>query len=712
MVSADNQLLLLLTAGIVGAIACGVATCSTSLDCERRNTCVKSSNAICGFSNRVGVFTDVTYNANASVEGLSTMLRGLCSPGDRTQLNPSTNEIECVPYFPFPSAINPEIMDADASSPAGHACGKWIDAGGLSTWTQVVTRGNYDNGDWVGELEKAEDAATKPSRIATTAMAKFRAECDRTALAGPAALRSAAVRSYAYMEEYIDTTAVDRNGFLQAIGFQASHGCEATAGAFVGLYPDGIYKISVYSDWIYGSTTMSASLHLVGEPIDIQTQADEANAEITGFYKSGNMTNITDAQSRQILIGASGLTDVSSAILVSRHTTLVQAALQYYDSSPSKAVSYLKGVSAFCSYLMWHEYFEESLYTSPNSASTLQEEVSRLRAAKESADARGRLKAVEDNEEVSLLKDLQRVSGMKLSQVVTGGGTGNLKLDCLSLMRRFFPEEVDTERFKATISDALYARLQPMVLQTRLGAGLAAASLPVRDMLVDPDQFASRAMTAGLRITGAPRGSWAGIARGIPNGNMASTDGMFVMMLKQWRAGFHDTVVDAGIKGTMSPCDHTPFYSTTSWNAYMLIGENDCSVFFLGMAHRPIMDEQYDDVSLLSRAISVVGHEFGHITLKLGYTSQLSNLLKHYYPVTHSEAIADVLGALSILYTGLVNRYDFITNFCQIWCSREPLFHVHPPTKIHPSGNDRCNFLVYTLDEFYPDLAKDVTTRI
>jgi len=661
----------------------------------------------------VGVFTDVTYNANASVEGLSTMLRGLCSPGDRTQLNPSTNEIECVPFFPFPSAINTEIMDADGSSPAGQACGKWMDAGGFSTWTRVTRRGNYDNNEWADDLEEARVAATKTSRIATGAMGKFRAECSRTALAGAAALRSAAVRSYTYMEEYIDTTAVDRDGFLQAIGFQTSHGCSATAGVSVGLYTDGLYKISVYGDWLYGSDTLSASLHLVGEPIDIQTQADQANAAITELYRTWNMTNITSAESRQILIGATGLADVSSAITVQEWTTLVQAALQYYDSDPAKAVTYLKGISAFCSYLAWSPYFDKSLYTSPSSENALKEEVSRLRAAKEPADARGRLKAAKDTEEASMLDDLQRVSGMKLSQVVAGDGTGNLTLDCLSLMTSMFPDDVDTERFKATISDALYARLQPMVLQTRLGAGLAAASSPMRDVLLDPDAFSSRVMTTGLRIIGAPRGSWAGVARGIPNGNIASTDGMFTMMLKQWRAGFHDYVIEAGIRRTMSACDHTPFFSTLAWNAYMLSGSDDCSVFFLGMAHRPLMDEQYDDVSLLSRAIFVVGHEFAHVSNKLGYDSaQLSNLLKHYHPVTYPEAIADVIGALSILYTGLVNRYDFITHFCQVWCSRVPLFYFHPPTQIHPSGNDRCNFLVYTLDEFYPDLAKDATTRL
>lgn len=758
-VSANNQFLLLLTAAFVGALACGTATCTTTRVCESKGTCIRSSNAICGFSNRVGVYTDVAFNADASVERLSAMLRGLCSPGDRTQLNPSTNEVECVPYFPFPSAVNTDIMDADASSPAGKACGKWIKAGGISTWTDVTRRGKFDNDDWARALRESQDAATKSSRVATSAMAKFRSQCSRIAIAGPAALRSDAVLSYEYMKEYIDSTVVDRNGVLKAMGFQTSHGCSTNAGVSVRL-SNRTYKISVRDDWLLSPEAMSASLYIVGESIDIQTQAQQANHEITELFYSYSMSSITESDMRQILMGASGLSNVSAATFIpSLQTSLIQSVLHYYDSEPASAVSYLKGVSAFCSYLLWSPYFEDSLHNSPKASKALNGELSRLRAAREPTPAMGRLNSENDTEEASPTRDIERASGMKLSQVITGDTNGNLTLDCFSLMTRFYANDVDAERFKATISDELYARLQPLVLKVRLGAAHAAASLPIKDVLLYPDNFTSRVMTTGLRITGAPRGSWAGIARPIPNGHIASTDGMFTAMLKQWRAQFHDYVVEAAIRGTVTACDHNPLYSSLVWNAYMLKGPDDCSVLFLGMAHRPLMDAQYDDVSLLSRAMFVVAHEFAHVSNKLGYNSRnLINVLQHYHTDTYSEAIADLIGALSILYTGLVNRYDFLTHFCQVWCSRVPLFYMHPPGmhrsprpalcvyfsdpqtvhsvptmcafstralrtvavnvpllragKVHPSGNDRCNFLVYTLNKFYPDLAKDVTTRI
>ena len=169
-----------------------------------------------------------------------------------------------------------------------------------------------------------------------------------------------------------------------------------------------------------------------------------------------------------------------------------------------------------------------------------------------------------------------------------------------------------------------------------------------------------------------------------------------------------DEVVTVGLSGNTSPCDHAPFSSQTTWNAYVL-RDLDCSVYFLGIMHRPMADSNYNDATLISRVLHVVAHELGHIAESVGFNNaNYTALLHHYHPDTLTEAVADVVAAVAVLHTGLVTRNDFINLFCGVWCSREPFGWTHPvtnPPTVHPSGNSRCDNLVNTLEEFFPSLG-------
>jgi len=128
-----------------------------------------------------------------------------------------------------------------------------------------------------------------------------------------------------------------------------------------------------------------------------------------------------------------------------------------------------------------------------------------------------------------------------------------------------------------------------------------------------------------------------------------------------------------------------------------------CSVLFLGMAHRPWLDAQYDDTSLLSRGMMVVAHELAHLTLNTQYlTGPYQELLKRYRESTYSEAIADVGAALGIISMD-VDRDTLLMNWCQLWCARVPFGWSASPYASHPENNERCNFLHETIMEHVPD---------
>jgi len=532
-------------------------------------------------------------------------------------------------------------------------------------------------------------------------MAKFRAECERTSLAGPAALQTAATMSYNYLNNYIETNAVDRRGFLRSIGFEMSHKCASTTYAASYLEESGEYKLYLRSGYWFSSSTLSSALHVFGESVQLQQDADDANRAITDAYHYNALANQTLQDLYDVLEGATGMNNLSIDLPLD-NTPLLRAALDYYESNPSKAVAYLKGVAAFCSYNAFSIFFESSDPYRNN----LELELTRIKSMSPKSSMLGRLDEID--EQADIFNDAVNATGMTLSNVLGGGGTGDAVADCLGVMRSVFTDEVEAARFDATIPRFFYDRLQSLVSSIRVGVGIAANTEPIKGILNNVTEFVHRVSNAGVKIVGAPRGSWAGLERSIPRAELASSDGMFIMILKQARASFFDQVVQVGIVGGVSACDHAPFSSQTKWNAYILT-DLDCSKYLLGLAHRPMLDPQYDDATIVSRGLHVVAHELSHISMSVGWDyTRFRDFLHHYHPDTYTEAIADTIAAVGVLSSGLVNRADFIQLFCQVWCSREPFGWTHPstnPITPHPSGNSRCDNLVNTLNEFYPELG-------
>jgi len=506
--------------------------------------------------------------------------------------------------------------------------------------------------------------------------------------------------SYDYLNEYIDAHSANITGFLKSIGYLMGHRCSTTAVAGTYLMYSGDYKLYLSSGYYFYQTVLARSLSIFDVGVQTQRDAEDANQAITNsfFYDPLGQPTLSDLYS--VLEGATGISNFTVDLPLDS-SSLLRAAMDYYVANPVKATAYLRGMAAFCSFSAYSEFFPTSL----SYDSVLDDQLDLIRSSSPKASSLGRLERVE--EEPDIYHDALNATTMTLSHVLGGGGTGNPDADCLGVMRAVFADEVEEARFEATIPDELYDRLQSMVFSIRVAVGIAANTYPLNTVIRNVTEFTNRVSTAGVKIVGAPRGSWAGVTRPIPRGELSTSDGMFVMILKHAKAVFMDEIMNVGILQSVHACDHTPFSSQTTWNAYILSGL-DCSKYFLGIAHRPMLDAAYDDATLASRFLHVVGHELGHIAESVGFNyGNYTALLSNYHPDTLSEGIADVIGAVASLSTGLVNRQDFITLFCQVWCAREPFGFTHPitiPKTVHPSGNSRCDNLVATLDQFFPNL--------
>ena len=530
-----------------------------------------------------------------------------------------------------------------------------------------------------------------PAEAAKGAMAKFRAECSRTVNTGSSAIRTSAAMAYRYLASQIEL-ASSREDVLRATGLLASHHCESSVEIGTYLSTSGSFVIDVYDGTAFQRSVLALALHIVGEADTVQEGAEEASVQVNDITQTYSNYSINEVDIMHVLGGATGTENVSYQTGSYVYTNKLNSLMVYHSRAPIENVrSYLKGQAAYCVFTIRSKV--EAI------GGLLNVQMKGIQSRKVRADALGRLH-VEDSDMMVNNETLVNASTITLSQL-GGTFTGDSSTDCLQFMRTMFPEHVDAARFDATVHDSLYSRLKGLVNSTREGVATAVLSSPIREVLHDPKLVANDVAIAGFRIAGAPRGSWAGIARSIPDPPIANYDGLFVMALKQSRTLFLDRVVDLALKNA-DPCDHPPLASSASLNGY-IIPLLRCSVLFLGMAHRPWIDAQYDDESLMSRGIWVLAHELGHLTLNTYYiASEYNRLLKHYRQSTYVEAIADVVGAIGVINTGLVSRDRLIDHFCQLWCARTPLGWTHSINATHPQNNERCNFLNATLVENIP----------
>ena len=181
-------------------------------------------------------------------------------------------------------------------------------------------------------------------------------------------------------------------------------------------------------------------------------------------------------------------------------TNTLDSLVSYFESGnvdPTR--SYLRGIAAFCSV---------ELRAPVDMLDSLTNEVSRIRGARPPAAALGRLRT--EDTEVSITNEtVFEASAVTLGQLQ--GATGDADADCLNYMRAIFPDDVDAMRFDATVAPHLYERLEPMVAATRSAMQQAWLTPPLNAVVQNASLVSEDTRVAGIRIAGAPRGSWAGV---------------------------------------------------------------------------------------------------------------------------------------------------------------------------------------------------------
>ena len=691
---------------------------------------------------------------------LSSMLRGTCSPGER-MADSSGPSGACVPFYPFPDALNPEIADPAAASAHERACGAWLAGGTVDLADgRPVARAWQDHAHWVETLRAQEDAATGTSHAATDAMGKFRRECERSEIAGPAALQQAGRIAYEYLVAPADAIAT-RDDLLRASGFLSSHHCEGSLTIAPYLAGNGRFVVEAFGGHEFSAGVLAEALYGVGEPEAVRLAAERASAAVNermgnhgggggggggggdgdgdGDDDDGAPPVLSDVDMLQAMHGATDgkLFEIGAVIAPSVESSLLAALVQHFDAQPEEAKSYVKGVAAFCS-LTLHMHLDTFGQLTNGFRKAALEAHSIYLNAQPRAATLGRVEADDegdgDGDGEGALGPLgprgagQRAARVNASIVRSGSITlAQLPLPdsvlnaearrlqsqnsasdaCVHLMRGLFPDEVDRAHFDATISPALYARLEVLVEDIREStARVFEESAVLRSVLQAPDAVAADVRGANIRFAGAPRGSWAGAARPLVSSTMRSADGVFMQALRQSRLVFLDRIVGLATPDA-DACDHPPLKDAVAVNAYMLPGLK-CTVLMLGVAHRPWLDEQYDDESLLSRGLVVLAHELGHLTLNVHFHAHaLAELLSDYPESTHTEAIADLVAVLGVVTTGKVAPNRALAHWCQVWCARWPVTYQPRADATHPDTNERCDRLHATLVRVAPDMGWD-----
>ena len=683
---------------IVGITGVSLAVFSIAHGCWERMQCGSGCVEIdglawtCPFKNRITLAGSLVMvnqsGTTATPADLDAASRSFCAVGERVS---ASNE--CRIYYPYPDALSTEIMMATGATESRRMCGEWLGSG-ISLGTSIEY---FSMAEATTTRAQVLNATASRYNVASTNIGKMHASCTRTVIAGASAMRIAAQRGYNHLLTQLPDV-VDVDTALRATAIVNGHYCDT--GVTKMAYDFGLggnaFEIVIGDAVPFGSSVVGDALQLVGASSDESRAAEDANDEIAARVATSPMAVASTTHLRTMVTGATGRS--ASVGLVRGDTQQTAAFIAMAAANPALAQAHVKGQAAFCA-LSIHSAIETQ--TAPNGfigfsshifgPSRVEAHLRNRRQTSMAISSLGRAARVTD---IGLVNkkfdsDTQRnVSSATFSQLelqlTSSTGTADVGEACRAFVRALFPDTTDTDEFNVVVPSALYTRLQTMVETVRTGVQSALRdNATLRSLLVDPDRVAVDVGNTRVRIPGAPRGSWAGATRPLPTATFTSDDGLLVMAAKQARAVFLDRM---SLPFTATNfCDGGIAMDALSVNAYIHYHAM-CSFYGLGMLSRPWADQAYDDASLVSRLLYVVGHEFGHVSLNSGIEySQMSTTLPFYDTNTHDEAIADVISGAGLIATGLVTRDTLCQHVAQLWCARvPPFFYETAWGNIHP----------------------------
>ena len=686
-----EALVILVIASFLGIFG-GFVHCSEYARCHDAGTCSNASRwrvmeLSCSFTNHVSIAGDALYgSSNASY--FSILTRSVCAAGERLHVNSVTGSTECAPWRSWPSALNAEIMQPEATDKHDQMCGAWIQAGPLMPQS-VEYWSFYDTAKANAAIVNAETASYSSTRLAATDMGKFYAACQQAILAGSAAIRASAKGAYVHLKSALGSVHTVQD-VMEAAGWLASHYCDGPV--LMGTTVSSAkYHAVAYRGSSFGTGTLAEALFAMDEELHLQNLAERGNSILNANAMSSPAVTMQDLD--WLFEGATSRLDHANVPLLYRSTPELDGLKWLADNGyMEEARAFLHGQAAMCAFALQGSLDVEAA----GEWSLRSQDLTRMREERPKAASLGRLAATATAEHLFEADNetLAQASTVSWSQL-KAEPVGNPSTDCPALARFLFPDRLDREHFDAMVTPTLHSRIESMSEHLRTAVQWVVQNHPsIVPILQDPAAVADAVSRTRIRLAGARRASYGGIVRDYADGLLDSTDGPMVMALKQARAIFMDRVNI--LFDDLNVCTGPPVMDAMSANGYIYPGY-DCTHILLGIMRKPFADERYDNVSLASRLGYIIAHELAHNTRVTTWdTTEINSVLSRYSTNYHSEALADLVSALAIMHAGYATAEELCSHISQLWCARVPLTWQPSTTAAHPGPNERSDKLCQT----------------
>lgn len=661
--------------------------CAEQSACIHANTCYKASNSSlsCAFRNRVSPAGWKILNTSDVDASMAAMLRGVCAPGLRQNVDPLHGTIECTRMRSYPNAMNLEIEDLEATVPHRRYCGAWIDAGtqllGETKWAF------YDADDVEADVHDVLSARSS-ARVGSSAVSRFRSSCRSmisTNAQGPAG-----EEAFQHLAQSLHAGSLE--DALESVGFLGSHYCDAPAQLSLAFSSENAAVLHISSGVEISENSLDAALYAVGDSYDSRQRARDF-ADAMASIPALDIPEIDAQTAVRIAVGSHQGTWLDATVTDSYTTSrdLVNLPLGRFRKTaiamPTAATqAYLRGLAAYCAFSL------RGVVTGEFGAAT-----SAAPADLVSATALGRLDGAgaERLEHVheGHFRNATRITwGSLQRRSLISSARSQARSVCLEAAQKAFPDAFDADTFDVLVPDALYERLEPLTAEVRASVENQLDGY-FAQFFTSTKTMRRLVGSATVRVAGAPRGSWAGLGEQRVEVEFGAHDGALLMLLKQGRSVFLNRMTKVVNRDDI--CSHPPLYAASERNAYLLVTTTYACVMMLpGILVPPFAHPEYDDESLRSRIGYVIAHELSHVTALTTYwKDRIDELLHLYSGSTWVEAIADLVGVAAVRDLGVGNE-TLCGHVSQLWCARSGLF-VSETT--HPRGNARgdnlCEFL-------------------
>jgi hypothetical protein len=704
--------LISLVVAAFGALLTHSTVCAEQAECVRHGTCYALADDayFCSFKTSVSPAGMRMLNHSAHSGGMVELDRGVCAPGMRQNVD-AEGTLRCLRALSFPSALSEEIAHGAGERPGApdheRWCGRWIEAGSIA----------YGVERWAFFDEQATEAAVDDlivakgsGRLAVSDVSKFRTACRTMVVSNSAG--AAATLAYRELAPFLLATTLDQA--LESVGFLAGHYCDAPALLGIGTHA-GAFTARVMPGRPPAGSALSNALYAVGASRATRELA-ERFAQTMGGFELTTLGAVTEAQSRALVTGSHAGTYVDALVGSSFKTgyeelnaplaRFVDAYSAAEGGGPEGAAAYLHGLAANCALAARAVVTEEEgglFFGEGHEAGAAPHA-----GAPPHAAALGRLHTDQaDRFAPAGARTVARastlaLSSLKASSSVATAARSGARAVCLAAAKRVFPDAFDRLTFNALVTPRLYERLQTESEAIREAVAVTLGEDLIGSVFAeygDRTAAIAKVRASRVRVAGAPRGSWGGVARAFERPTLRADDGALTILLKQARAVFLDRLVPIVTQADL--CEHPALYSGARRNAYLLLTANAACVMLLpGLLVPPFADERYDQPSLYARVGFVIAHEFAHVT---AYTQQWNGayaerLLAGYPASTRVEAIADVAAVTALARFGFLSNESLCAATSQLFCARVGWVDGggYPTEPSHPISNERgdaaCQF--------------------